>query len=94
VLLGGAVALLPVYARENKSCVLGRGPGNLAQRAGVGAGIMAILRSRIARLKNRARRNDVVVRGGFWFVHGNFGVSRQLCDVALALFFWWARRTW
>jgi MFS family permease len=58
VLLGGAVALLPVYARE----ILHTGPwglGLLRTAPGVGAAIMAVM----------VRADAAVVGGGIWNLH-------------------------
>lgn len=83
VLLGGAVALLPVYASE----ILKTGPwglGLLRSAPGVGAAVMAIF---LARRPIRGRAGPIM----FWCVGGFgvftilFGVSRSLVLSMLAL---------
>src|SRR5882724_13115334 len=83
VLLGGAVALLPVYARE----ILHTGPwglGLLRSAPGVGAGIMAIL---LAHRPLRRRMGAIML----WCVTGFgvftivFGISRSLTLSMIAL---------
>lgn len=84
VLLGGAVALLPVYARE----ILKTGPwglGILRSAPGVGAGVMAIV------LAHRPLRRNIG-KTMLWCVAGFgvftivFGLSRNLYLSLIALF--------
>jgi MFS family permease len=85
VLLGGAVALLPVYARE----ILHGGPwalGILRSAPGVGAGIMAIAIAHRP-LKNRAGATMLWCVAGFGLCTVIFGVSRSFAVSLLALFF-------
>ena len=92
VLLGGAVALLPVYARE----ILNTGPwglGILRSAPGVGAGIMAIAIAHRP-LKKTGRRDDAVVRGGIRFVHRAVWNFAQFGDFTAGVVSWSARRTW
>jgi MFS family permease len=84
VLLGGAVALLPVYARE----VLNAGPwalGMLRSAPGVGAGIMAIAIAHRP-LKERAGATMLWCVAGFGLCTVVFGVSRSFAISLLALF--------
>jgi MFS family permease len=84
VLLGGAVALLPVYARE----VLNAGPwalGILRSAPGVGAGMMAIAIAHRP-LKNRAGATMLWCVAGFGLCTVIFGVSRSFAISLLALF--------
>jgi hypothetical protein len=84
VLLGGAVALLPVYARE----ILNAGPwalGILRSAPGVGAGIMAIAIAHRP-LKNRAGARMLWCVAGFGLCTVIFGVSRSFAISLLALF--------
>ncbi|HMH78909.1 MAG TPA: MFS transporter [Candidatus Acidoferrum sp.] len=84
VLLGGAVALLPVYARE----ILNAGPwalGILRSAPGVGAGIMAIAIAHRP-LKNRAGATMLWCVAGFGLCTVVFGVSRSFAISLLALF--------
>ena len=84
VLLGGAVALLPVYARE----ILNAGPwalGILRSAPGVGAGIMAIAIAHRP-LKNRAGATMLWCVAGFGLCTVIFGVSRSFVISLLALF--------
>jgi MFS family permease len=84
VLLGGAVALLPVYARE----ILNSGPwalGILRSAPGVGAGIMAIAIAHRP-LKNRAGATMLWCVAGFGLCTVMFGVSRSFAISLLALF--------
>jgi hypothetical protein len=84
VLLGGAVALLPVYARE----ILNAGPwalGILRSAPGVGAGIMAIAIAHRP-LKNRAGATMLWCVAGFGLCTVIFGVSRSFAISLLALF--------
>jgi hypothetical protein len=84
VLLGGAVALLPVYARE----ILNAGPwalGILRSAPGVGAGIMAIAIAHRP-LKNRAGATMLWCVAGFGLSTVIFGVSRSFAISLAALF--------
>src|SRR6266699_2677018 len=84
VLLGGAVALLPVYARE----ILQTGPwglGILRSAPGVGAGIMAIAIAHRP-LKNRAGATMLWCVAGFGLCTVIFGVSRSFAISLAALF--------
>jgi MFS family permease len=84
VLLGGAVALLPVYARE----ILNAGPwalGMLRSAPGVGAGIMAIAIAHRP-LKNRAGVTMLWCVAGFGLCTVIFGVSRSFAISLAALF--------
>jgi MFS family permease len=84
VLLGGAVALLPVYARE----ILNAGPwalGILRSAPGVGAGIMAITIAHHP-LKNRAGATMLWCVAAFGLCTVIFGVSRSFAISLLALF--------
>jgi MFS family permease len=84
VLLGGAVALLPVYARE----ILQAGPwglGILRSTPGVGAGIMAIAIAHRP-LKNRAGATMLWCVAGFGLCTIIFGLSRSFAISLLALF--------
>ena len=85
VLLGGAVALLPVYARE----ILKTGPwglGLLRSAPGVGAAVMAILLAHRP-LKNRVGPTMLWCVAGFGVFTIIFGISRSLVLSLLALFF-------
>jgi MFS family permease len=84
VLLGGAVALLPVYARE----ILQGGPwalGILRSAPGVGAGIMAIAIAHRP-LKSRVGETMLWCVAGFGLCTMIFGVSRSFAVSLLALF--------
>jgi MFS family permease len=84
VLLGGAVALLPVYARE----ILSTGPwglGILRSAPGIGAGIMAIAIAHRP-LKKRAGATMLWCVAGFGLCTVLFGISRSLAISLLALF--------
>jgi MFS family permease len=84
VLLGGAVALLPVYARE----ILQAGPwalGMLRSAPGVGAGLMAILIAHRP-LRNRAGATMLWCVAAFGLCTIIFGVSRSFAISLLALF--------
>ena len=84
VLLGGAVALLPVYARE----ILNAGPwalGILRSAPGLGAGIMAIAIAHRP-LKNRAGATMLWCVAGFGLCTVIFGVSRSFAISLAALF--------
>src|SRR6202162_2719284 len=83
VLLGGAVALLPVYARE----ILHTGPwglGLLRTAPGVGAGAMAILLA-YRPLQGRVGATMLWCVGGFGAFTIVFGLSRNLVLSLLAL---------
>jgi MFS family permease len=84
VLLGGAVALLPVYARE----ILNAGPwalGILRSAPGVGAGAMAIAIAHRP-LKNRAGATMLWCVAGFGLATIVFGLSRSFALSLVALF--------
>jgi len=84
VLLGGAVALLPVYARE----ILSAGPwalGMLRSAPGVGAGIMAIAIAHRP-LRNRAGATMLWCVAAFGLCTVIFGVSRSFSISLAALF--------
>ena len=83
VLLGGAVALLPVYARE----ILHTGPwglGLLRTAPGVGAAVMAVL---VAHRPLRGRSGPTLLWGvaGFGVFTIVFGLSRNLVASLIAL---------
>jgi MFS family permease len=83
VLLGGAVALLPVYARE----ILRTGPwglGLLRSAPGVGAGSMALLMA-YRPLRRRAGPIMLTCVAGFGLFTVIFGLSRSLMLSLLAL---------
>jgi len=83
VLLGGAVALLPVYARE----ILHTGPwglGLLRSAPGVGAGTMAILLAHRP-LKSRAGPTMLWCVAGFGVFTIVFGISRNLALSLISL---------
>ncbi|HEV2988923.1 MAG TPA: MFS transporter [Candidatus Angelobacter sp.] len=83
VLLGGAVALLPVYARE----ILKTGPwglGLLRSAPGVGAAIMAILLAHRP-LRRRAGATMLWCVAGFGVFTIVFGLSRNLVVSLLSL---------
>ncbi|SRR5579875_493047 len=83
VLLGGAVALLPVYAKE----ILRTGPwglGLLRCAPGIGAGAMAILLAHRP-LRRKAGRTMLWCVGGFGLFTVIFGVSHSLVLSMLAL---------
>jgi MFS family permease len=83
VLLGGAVALLPVYARE----ILKTGPwglGLLRCAPGVGAGAMAILLAHRP-LKGRSGATMLSCVAGFGVFTILFGLSRNLALSMVAL---------
>jgi len=85
VLLGGAVALLPVYARE----ILHTGPwglGLLRSAPGVGAAAMAIAVAHRP-LKGHAGPTMLWFVAGFGVFTILFGVSRSLVMSLIALFF-------
>jgi MFS family permease len=84
VLLGGSVALLPVYARE----ILQTGPwglGLLRSAPGVGAAVMAILLA-YKPLKRRAGVTMLWCVAGFGVATTLFAVSRSLIISLAALF--------
>ncbi|HVO57182.1 MAG TPA: MFS transporter [Dongiaceae bacterium] len=84
VLLGGAVALLPVYARE----VLQTGPwglGILRGAPGIGAAVMAVAIAHRP-LKKRAGATMLWCVAGFGLCTVIFGVSRSFAISLLALF--------
>lgn len=84
VLLGGAVALLPVYARE----ILQTGPwglGILRSAPGVGAGVMAIAIAHNP-LKKKAGATMLWCVAGFGLCTVLFGVSRSFAISLGALF--------
>lgn len=84
VLLGGAVALLPVYARE----ILKTGPwglGLLRSAPGVGAAVMAILLAHRP-LKNRMGPTMLWCVAGFGVFTIIFGISRSLVLSLISLF--------
>ncbi|MBZ5570280.1 MAG: MFS transporter [Acidobacteriia bacterium] len=84
VLLGGAVALLPVYARE----ILHTGPwglGLLRSAPGAGAAAMAILLA-YRPLKNRVGLTMLWCVGGFGVFTIVFGLSRSLVVSLISLF--------
>jgi MFS family permease len=84
VLLGGAVALLPVYARE----ILETGPwglGILRSAPGVGAGVMAIAIAHHP-LKKRAGATMLWCVAGFGLSTVLFGLSRSFALSLFALF--------
>ncbi len=83
VLLGGAVALLPVYARE----ILHTGPwglGLLRAAPGVGAAIMAVLLAH-SPLRGRSGPTLLWAVGGFGVLTIVFGLSRSLILSLIAL---------
>jgi len=85
VLLGGAVALLPVYARE----VLQTGPwglGLLRCAPGIGAGAMALLLA-YRPLRRRAGPTMLWCVAGFGLFTILFGISRSLVLSMVALIF-------
>jgi len=85
VLLGGAVALLPVYARE----ILATGPwglGLLRSAPGIGAAIMAILIA-YKPIRRRAGATMLWCVAGFGVFTMVFGFSRNLVLSMISLFF-------
>lgn len=85
VLLGGSVALLPVYARE----ILQTGPwglGLLRSAPGVGAAVMAVLLA-YKPLKRRAGITMLWCVAGFGVATILFALSRSLTISLVALFF-------
>ncbi len=84
VLLGGAVALLPVYARE----ILHAGPwglGLLRSAPGVGAAVMAIVVAHRP-IRRRAGITMLICVAGFGVFTIVFGLSRSLILSLVALF--------
>jgi MFS family permease len=84
VLLGGAVALLPVYAKE----ILRTGPwglGLLRSAPGVGAGVMALMLA-YKPIRRRAGATMLWCVGGFGLFTIVFGFSRNLPLSLAALF--------
>lgn len=84
VLLGGAVALLPVYARE----ILHTGPwglGLLRTAPGVGAAAMAVLLAHWP-LRGKSGRTLLWAVAGFGIFTIIFGLSRSLTISLIALF--------
>jgi hypothetical protein len=85
VLLGGAVALLPVYAKE----ILRTGPwglGMLRSAPAVGAGVMALLIA-YKPIRRRAGATMLWCVGGFGVFTMVFGLSRSLPLSLIALIF-------
>src|SRR5215831_4904345 len=83
VLLGGAVALLPVYARE----ILHTGPwglGLLRTAPGAGAAVMAVLLAHRT-LERRVGKTMLLAVGGFGVATIVFGISRNLVVSLVAL---------
>jgi hypothetical protein len=84
VLLGGAVALLPVYARE----ILNTGPwglGLLRSAPGVGAAVMAVAMAHRP-IRRRAGVTMLWCVAGFGVFTILFGISRSLIGSLIALF--------
>jgi MFS family permease len=84
VLLGGAVALLPIYAKE----ILHTGPwglGLLRSAPGVGAAVMAIVVA-YRPIRRRAGLTMLLCVAGFGIFTIVFGVSRNLIVSLVALF--------
>jgi MFS family permease len=84
VLLGGAVALLPVYAKE----ILHTGPwglGLLRSAPGIGAGVMALLIA-YKPIRRRAGATMLWCVAGFGVFTIVFGLSRSLVLSMVALF--------
>jgi MFS family permease len=84
VLLGGAVALLPVYAKE----ILHTGPwglGLLRSAPGIGAGVMALLIA-YQPIRRRAGATMLWCVAGFGVFTIVFGLSRSLVLSLVALF--------
>jgi MFS family permease len=85
VMLGGAVALLPVYAKE----ILQTGPwglGLLRSAPGIGAGVMALLIA-YKPIRRRAGATMLWCVAGFGVFTVVFGLSRSLALSLLSLFF-------
>ena len=92
VLLGGAVALLPVYARgDSHDRALGTRP--LARLTAIGAGGMALL---LAHRPLRGRNGATMLWcvAGFGVFTILFGISRSLILSMVALYCWSAPWTW
>lgn len=84
VLLGGAVALLPIYAKE----ILQTGPwglGLLRSAPGVGAALMAIVVAHWP-IRRRAGMTMLLCVAGFGVLTIVFGISRSLMLSLVALF--------
>ena len=84
VLLGGAVALLPVYARE----ILHTGPwglGLLRSAPGIGAAVMAVVVAHRP-IRRRAGMTMLLCVTGFGVFTIAFGISRSLVLSLIALF--------
>jgi len=84
VLLGGAVALLPVYARE----ILHTGPwglGLLRSAPGIGAAVMAVVLAHRP-IRRRAGMTMLLCVTGFGVFTIAFGISRSLVLSLIALF--------
>jgi MFS family permease len=84
VLLGGAVALLPIYAKE----ILQTGPwglGLLRSAPGVGAALMAIVVAHWP-IRRRAGMTMLLCVAGFGVLTIVFGISRSLILSLVALF--------
>jgi len=84
VLLGGAMALLPIYARE----ILHTGPwglGLLRSASGVGAALMAVVVAHWP-IRHRAGLSMLLCVGGFGVFTILFGVSHSLIVSLAALF--------
>jgi MFS family permease len=84
VLLGGAVALLPIYAQE----ILQTGPwglGLLRSAPGVGAALMAIVVAHWP-IRRRAGMTMLLCVAGFGMLTIVFGISRSLIVSLVALF--------
>ncbi len=85
VLLGGAVALLPVYAKE----ILSTGPwglGLLRSAPGIGAAVMALLLA-YRPIRRRVGMTMLWCVGGFGVFTMVFGFSRSLPLSLISLFF-------
>ena len=85
VLLGGAIALLPVYAKE----ILRTGPwglGLLRSAPGIGAGFMALLMA-YQPIRKRAGATMLWCVAGFGLFTIVFGLSRSLLLSLISLFF-------
>jgi MFS family permease len=84
VLLGGAVALLPIYAQE----ILRTGPwglGLLRSAPGVGAALMAIVVAHWP-IRRRAGMTMLLCVAGFGVMTIVFGISRSLIVSLVAMF--------
>ncbi len=92
VLLGGAVALLPVYARE----ILHTGPwglGLLRSAPGVGAAVMAIVVAHRP-IRRRAGVTMLLCVAGFGVFTIVFGISRSFIWCRWRRCSWSERATW